>query len=100
MKDKFYEMAKNAILLEIETRDIEKILDRVQSDKSTEKSLTDFRKLTPSEQYNDSVRYGKIIYDYNMSTNKGFLTVLKILYLDKIFVFILLSGEVINCYEL
>ena len=67
---------------------------------ATEQALADFRDLKPSEQYNESVKYGKIIDDYNMRTNKGFLTVLKILYLDKIFVFILLSGEVINCYEL
>ena len=67
---------------------------------ATEKALADFRKLVPSEQYNESVRYGKIIDDYNVTTNKGFLTVLKILYLDKIFVFILLSGDTLDCYEL
>lgn len=33
MKDKFYEMAKNAILSDIETRNTEEFLDRIYSNK-------------------------------------------------------------------
>ena len=84
----------------MKTNDIQKILDKIQNNSAKEKALADFKKLTPSEQYNDSVKYGKIIDDYNVTTNKGFLTIIKILYLDKIFLFILLSGDVLNCYEL
>lgn len=78
MQDKFYEMAKQA----------------------TEKSLSDFRKLSALDKYKECVRYGNLMTIIDMNTTDGFLA-FKIFEIYGIkFEFILLSGEIINCYEL
>ena len=46
MKDRFYEMAKNAILSEIETNDIQKTLDKLQNDSAKEKAYQILERLT------------------------------------------------------
>ena len=100
MKDKFYEMAKNAILSDIETRNIQEFLDKIQSNKATEKALSDFRKLSALNKYKECTRYGKVISSFDTNTTVGWLTIRMMEIYGRKFIFIILYGEVINCYEL
>ena len=100
MKDKFYEMVKNGILSDIETRDIQELLDKIQSNKANEKTLADFRKLSILDKYKECVHYGNIITSTDMNTTVGWLTLKVFEIYETKFIFILLSGEVINYYEL
>lgn len=100
MEDKFYEMAKNAILSDIETRNIQEFLDRMQINKSNEKALADFRTLSAFDKYKECVRYGNTITSTSMSTTDGFLTFKTFEIYGTKFIFVLVSGQVTNCYEL
>ena len=100
MKDKFYEMAKNAILSEIETRSTQEFLEKIQINKATEKTLADFGKLSALDKYKECVHYGNIITSTDMNTTDGWLTLKTFEMYGTKFIFILVSGEVINCYEL
>lgn len=97
----FYEISKNAIMSEIETKDTQKILDKIQNSKSTEKALADFRKLLVPEKYKECVYYGNRIAYVDIKTTDGWLTLKTFEIYGVKFLFILLSGKkVINCYEL
>lgn len=96
----FYEISKNAIMSEIETKDIQKILDKIQNSKSNEKALADFRKLLVLEKYKECVHYGNLITSADMNTTDGWLTLKTFEIYGAKFLFILLSGKVINYYEL
>ena len=68
--------------------------------KATEKALADFKKLLPTEKFKECVRYGNNITSTDMNTTDGWLS-FKIfeIYGGK-FLFILVSGQVANYYEL
>ena len=85
---------------EIETKDIQKLLDKMQNNKSNEKALADFRKLLVFEKYKECVHYGNFITYIDIKTTDGWLTLKIFEIYETKFIFILLSGEVINCYEL
>lgn len=67
---------------------------------ATEKALSDFSELSALDKYKECVHYGTYITSTSMSTTDGILS-FKIfeIYCTK-FVFVLVAGEVINCYEL
>ena len=67
---------------------------------ANEKALADFKKLLPSEKFKECVRYGNNIISTDMNTTDGWLS-FKIfeIYGGK-FLFILVSGQVANYYEL
>ena len=67
---------------------------------ATEKALADFRKLLVFDKYKECVHYGNIITSTDTYTTDGWLTFKTMEIYDTKFVFIILSGEVINCYEL
>lgn len=67
---------------------------------ATEKSLSDFRKLSALDKYKECVRYGNLMTIIDMNTTDGFLAFKIFEIYDIKFEFILLSGEIINCYEL
>lgn len=69
-------------------------------DKANEKALADFRKLLVLEKFKECVRYGNNISSTDMNTTDGWLS-FKIfeIYGGK-FLFILVSGQVANYYEL
>ena len=100
MKDKFYEMTKNTILSDIETRDIQEVLDKIQSNIEKEKALADFRKLSALDKYRECINYGNFITYFDNKTTDGWLTLKTFEIYGIKFIFVLLSGEVINCYEL
>ena len=100
MKDKFYEMAINAILSDIETRNTQEFLDKIQSNKATEKALADFRKLFVIDKYKECTRYGKVILNFDTYTTVGWLTFKMMEIYGRKFLFILLAGDIISCYEL
>ena len=100
MKDKFYGIAKNAIMSEIETKDIQKLLDKIQNNKATEKALADFKKLLAPEKFKECVRYGNNIASTDMNTTDGWLS-FKIFEIYGVkFLFILVSGQIANYYEI
>ena len=68
--------------------------------KVTEKSLSDFKKLSILDKYKECVHYGSFITHIDMNTTDGWLTLKVFEIYGKNFIFILLAGEVINCYEL
>lgn len=100
MKDKFYEMAKNAIMLDIETKDIQKILDKIQNNNATEKALAEFRKLSTLDKYKECVYYGNLITYTDTNTTDGWLTFETLEIYGEKFIFVLVAGKAINCYEL
>ena len=100
MKDKFYEMTKNAILSDIETRDIQEVIDKIQSNKATEKALADFRELLVFVKYKECVNYGNLILSTDVNITDGCLAFKTFEIYGAKFLFILLNGNVINCYEL
>ena len=67
---------------------------------ATEKTLSDFRKLSKLDKYMECQHYGAIINNTDIVTTDGYLTMRIMEIYNTKFVFILLSGEVINCYEL
>ena len=67
---------------------------------ATEKALADFRKLSIRDKYKECMNYGNIIIYTDMHTTDGWLTLRTFEIYETKFIFILLSGEVINCYEL
>lgn len=93
-------MAKNAIMLDIETKDIQKILDKIQNNNATEKALAEFRKLSALDKYKECVRYGNLMTIIDMNTTDGFLTFKTFKIYDTKFIFIMLSGNIIDYYEL
>ena len=67
---------------------------------SNEKALADFRKLSALDKFQECVRYGNNITSTDMNTTDGWLS-FKIFEIYGIkFIFVIISGEVINCYEL
>ena len=100
MKDKFYEMVKNGILSDIETKNIQELLDKIQSNKANEKALADFKKLFVIDKYKKCVHYGNLIKFTDVNTTGGCLTLKTFEIYGTKFIFILLDGEVKNCYEL
>ena len=69
-------------------------------DMTTEKSLADFRKLSIRDKYKECIHYGNIILYTDTNTTDGWLTFEVFEIYDTKFIFILLAGEVKNCYEL
>ena len=69
-------------------------------DKATEKALADFRKLSIFDKYKECVHYGNFITYIDIKTTDGWLTLKTFEIYGTKFIFILLTGEVINCYEL
>ena len=67
---------------------------------ATEKALADFKKLLAPEKYKECVRYGNNLTSTDMNTTDGCLS-FKIfeIYGGK-FLFILVSGQIANYYEL
>ena len=100
MRDKFYEMTKNAILSDIETRNTQEFLGKIQSNIATEKALADFRKLSVIDKYKECTRYGKVISSFDTNTTVGWLTIRIMEIYNTEFAFILIDGEVTGCYEL
>ena len=100
MKDKFYEMAKNAILSDIETRNTQEFLGKIQSNIATEKALADFRKLSKLDKFFECQHYGVIISNTDITTTDGYLTMRIMEIYNTEFAFILIDGEVTGCYEL
>lgn len=74
MKDRFYEIAKNA--------------------------LADFRKLPAPNKYKECVNYGNLIAYTDTNTTDGWLTSKIFEIYGTEFIFVLVAGEVINCYEI
>lgn len=64
------------------------------------KSLADFRKLSTLDKYKECVCYGNRIASTDMNTTDGWLTFKIFEIYGTKFTFIILSGDVINCYEL
>ena len=69
-------------------------------DKTTEKALEDFKKLFVIDKYKECVHYGKVISSFDTNTTTGCLTFKTFEIYGAKFVFILISGKIINCYEL
>ena len=67
---------------------------------STEKALADFRKLSALYKYKECIHYGNFIIYNDIKTTDGWLTLKTFEIYGTKFIFILLAGEVINCYEL
>ena len=67
---------------------------------ATEKTLEDFKKLSALDKYKECVHYGNFITYIDNKTTDGWLTLKTFEIYDTKFIFILLDGEVINCYEL
>ena len=67
---------------------------------ATEKALADFRKLSALDKYKECVHYGNIITSTDMHTTDGWIAFKTMEIYGTKFIFILLAGEVINCYEL
>ena len=67
---------------------------------ATKKALADFIKLSALDKYKECVHYGSIITSIDMKTTDGWLTLKTFEIYGIKFIFVLLSGEVINCYEL
>ena len=67
---------------------------------ATEKALADFKKLFVIDKYKECTRYGKVISSFDTNTTVGYLTFKIMEIYGAKFIFILLSGEVINYYEL
>ena len=67
---------------------------------ANEKALADFRKLFVNDKYKECVHYGNIITSTDMNTTDGWLTFKTFEIYGTKFIFIILSGEVISCYEL
>ena len=65
-----------------------------------EKALSDFRKLFVIDKYKECTRYGKVILSFDTNTTDGWLAFKTMEIYGAKFIFILLAGEVINCYEL
>lgn len=65
-----------------------------------EKALADFKKLLAPKKYKECVRYGNLKTYTDTNTTEGWLTFKTFEIYGAKFVFIILSGEVINCYEL
>ena len=71
-----------------------------RAQQSNEKSLADFRKLSKLDKYMEWQHYGEIISSTDIVTIDGYLTIRITEIYNTKFVFILLAGNVINCYEL
>ena len=67
---------------------------------ATDKALQDFRKLSIFDKYKECVHYGNLVTVTDMSTTDGYLTFKIFEIYGTKFLFVLLSGEAINCYEL
>ena len=72
----------------------------IKTRQATDKALSDFRKLSALDKYKECVHYGNIITSTDMNTTVGWLTLKVFEIYETKFIFILLSGEVINYYEL
>ena len=68
--------------------------------KSTEKALSDFKKLFVIDKYKECIHYGNLITFTDANTTVGCLTLKTFEIYGAKFLFILLNGEVINYYEL
>lgn len=72
----------------------------IKTKQSNEKALADFKKLLAPKKYKECVRYGNLKTYTDTNTTEGWLTFKTFEIYGAKFVFILLSGDVINCYEL
>ena len=72
----------------------------IKTKQATDKSLADFKKLSVVDKYKECVHYGRFITYIDMKTIDGWLTLKTFEIYSAKFIFILLNGEVINCYEL
>ena len=72
----------------------------IKTKQSTEKALADFRALPNCDKYQECVRYGNVISSVDTNTTVGWLTIIIAEIYDRKFLFVLVSGGVINCYEL
>ena len=69
-------------------------------EKMNEKAYADFRKLSASDKHKECTRYGNTISSFDVYTTDGWLTIRITEIYGAKFIFIILTGEVINCYEL
>lgn len=67
---------------------------------ANEKALSDFKKLLASEKFKECVRYGNNITSTDMNTTDGWLSFKIFEIYGAKFIFFILSGQVINYYEL
>ena len=67
---------------------------------ANEKALADFRRLSALDKYKECVHYGNLITFTDMNTTDGCLTFKIFEIYGVIFIFVLVVGKVINCYEL
>ena len=72
----------------------------IKTRQANEKALSDFIKLSAFDKYKECVHYGNIITSTDMKTTDGWLAFKTMEIYGTKFIFILLNGEVINCYEL
>ena len=91
---------KKATISEIETNDLQELLEKAQENSATEKAIADYRNLSKEDKYREYVNYGKLITDTDTLTVNGWLAFRIIEIYNHKFVFILLSGDVTDCYEL
>ena len=68
-----------------------------QADK---KALEDFRKLLVFEKYRECIHYGNFLTYIDIKTTDGLLTLKKFEIYGAKFLFVCLSGNIINYYEL
>ena len=67
---------------------------------TNEKALADFKKLLATEKFNECIRYGKSISSTDMNTTDGWLSFKIFEIYGAKFLFIIISGQVANYYEL
>lgn len=72
----------------------------IKEKQANEQALKDFRELSKIDKYDECWHYGVIISNTDIVTTDGYLTTRIFEIYNTKFVFILLSGDVINCYEL
>lgn len=67
---------------------------------ATEKALADFRKLSTLGKYKECAHYGNLIAYTDINTTDGWLGSKTFEIYGTKFIFVLVAGQVINCYEL
>ena len=67
---------------------------------ANEKALADFRKLSTLYKYKECTCYGNIIISTDTNTTDGWLSLETFEIYGTKFIFILIDGKIIDCYEL